>query len=384
MPSNIPPALPPLARNSSMTWALKSVGVADMERNLPTRHAGLVRRRRPREDTGPPPPRVGGGDGPRRGGLLAADDVFRDVGGDVADFFFAQHAFEGRHPAAAVGHLFFGAGLGFGQRHRRQVRTAVAAVTGGAVADRAFFGEHFFAGRRVGGGTATARFGFFAAFFFAGFFGFFGRLLLLRRFLAGVLGAFGFCFQAFRSVPSCLSARRPRSFRRAASPPASCRRRRWRFSLRLRLRTGSPSCWRRRRSGSSRVLCRFRRRRRPVRRRSGRRRRGHRRWSPHPSSRIRGNLFCQLILPVRHVVGGEEARRVEAGRRRPCRSRCRFRLRSYFGSGSAGRPARARRSASRRSTCSFPGRRRTAASCRHRPPRSATRLIDVRVGSSSG
>src|ERR1700754_5090205 len=130
----------------------------------------------------------------RQARLLAADDVFRDVGGDVADFFFAQHAFERGHPATAVGHLFFGTGLRFGQRHRPEIRTAVTTVTGGAVADGAFFGEDFFAGCRV---RRTAR-GGFAAFFFSGFrffglFAFFGRFVFLTR----VFAAFFFGFQAF-------------------------------------------------------------------------------------------------------------------------------------------------------------------------------------------
>src|SRR5882757_8049004 len=85
-----------------------------------------------------------------RSALFAADDVFDHVGRDVGDFFFGQGAFERRHPAAAVGHLFFGAGLFFGFRHRRQIRTAVTAETVGAVADRAFFGKDLFARFRVG------------------------------------------------------------------------------------------------------------------------------------------------------------------------------------------------------------------------------------------
>src|SRR6185437_12431402 len=114
-----------------------------------------------------------------------------------------QGAFEGGHPAAAVGHLFFGAGLSFGQRHGPQVRTAVATVAGGAVADGAFFGEHFFARRRVGSGAAGTgfsrrffTFGFGAAFFFA----FFARPT--GFFIAGVERAFGFLFGA------CLRAHR--------------------------------------------------------------------------------------------------------------------------------------------------------------------------------
>src|ERR1700744_4586606 len=81
-----------------------------------------------------------------RTALFAADDVFDHVGRDVGNFFFAQGAFERGHPATAVGDLFFGAGLFFGFRHRRQVRTAVATVAGGAVAGRAVFGEDFFTG----------------------------------------------------------------------------------------------------------------------------------------------------------------------------------------------------------------------------------------------
>src|SRR6185312_10594912 len=118
---------------------------------------------------------------------FAADDVFDHVSRDVGDFFFRQDAFERRHAAAAVRDLFFGAGLFFGFRHRRQVRTAVAAVAGGAVADRALFGEDFFARFRVRG---AARFGrFFTAAFFRRFFGF-------RFFAAGRFFGF-FCFFAF-------------------------------------------------------------------------------------------------------------------------------------------------------------------------------------------
>ena len=115
--------------------------------------------------------------GRRPPGLLP-DDRFHHVGGDVGDFFFAQRAFEARHAAAAVGHLFFGAGLFLGFRHRRQVRAAVAAVAGGAVAGRAVFGEHFFAGfgvrRAAHGGFFAARFGFFGGAFFGRFFARFG------------------------------------------------------------------------------------------------------------------------------------------------------------------------------------------------------------------
>src|ERR1700742_1404354 len=164
---------------------------------------------------GPEPRRLRLGSGARGATywlLLAADDVFRDVRGDVADFFAAQDTFERRHPAAAVGHLFFSAGLRFGQRHGPQIRTAVAAVTGGAVADGAFFGEHFFACRRIGGGTArgAAGRGFFPAgccfffFFSAGRSGFFGGFFCFTLvFLAAVFGAFGFFFGA------CLRAQRP-------------------------------------------------------------------------------------------------------------------------------------------------------------------------------
>src|SRR6185437_5894907 len=112
-------------------------------------------------------------------GSFATDNVFDHVGRDVGDFFFAQRAFERRHAAAAIGHLFFGAGLFFGFRLRRQVRTAVATEAVRAVADGAVFGEDFFAGFRV---RRTAR--------SAAFFG-------LRR-LTGVHGPFFFCFQAFR------------------------------------------------------------------------------------------------------------------------------------------------------------------------------------------
>src|SRR6185437_3177033 len=140
-------------------------------------------------------------------GDLLPDDFFDHVSGDVADFFAAQLAFEGGHTAASVGHLFFGAGLSFGQWHGPQVRTAVATVAGGAVADGAFFGEHFFACRRVGGGTATGRRSFFAAFFFfftAGGFGFFRRFFgFAGVFLTAVFGAFAFFFGA------CLRAHRP-------------------------------------------------------------------------------------------------------------------------------------------------------------------------------
>ncbi len=130
-----------------------------------------------------------------RSALLTADDVFDHVGRDVGNFFFAQGPTEGGHTATAVGHLFFGAGLFFGFRHRRQVRTAVATVAGGAVADRAVFGEDFFAGF---GARGAARGRFFAAFFtgsffsatfgffFFGFFVFFGGAFF-RRF-----GAFAF------------------------------------------------------------------------------------------------------------------------------------------------------------------------------------------------
>jgi hypothetical protein len=48
------------------------------------------------------------------------------LGAQLADFFSAQDVFERRHPAAAVGHLLFGTGLRFGQRHRPQVRAADA------------------------------------------------------------------------------------------------------------------------------------------------------------------------------------------------------------------------------------------------------------------
>src|SRR4029077_691404 len=87
---------------------------------------------------------------------------------------------------------------GFGQRHRGQVGTAVAAATGGAVADGAFFGKDFLAGfgvRRAGRFSSTT-FDFFFFFgpgttgFFPGF-AFFG-------FLTGVLGAFALTFEALR------------------------------------------------------------------------------------------------------------------------------------------------------------------------------------------
>src|SRR6185312_1736650 len=138
----------------------------------------------------------------RFGGLFAADDVFDHVGGDVLDFFFGQGAFERRHAAAAVGDLFFGAGLFFGFRHRRQVRTAVAAVAGGAVADRALFGEDFFARFRVRRATRFGRFlafdrRFFVAFVFFGFTDFFAAFFFFGGFLTGVLGAFSFFFGAF-------------------------------------------------------------------------------------------------------------------------------------------------------------------------------------------
>src|ERR1700712_4917779 len=93
-----------------------------------------------------------------RSALFAADDVFDHVGRDVGDFFFAQGPGEGGHPATAVGDLFFGAGLFFGFRHRRQVGAAVAAVPGGAVADRAIFGEDFFTGFGARGAAAGSFF----------------------------------------------------------------------------------------------------------------------------------------------------------------------------------------------------------------------------------
>src|SRR6185437_933050 len=141
-------------------------------------------------------------------GDLLPDDFFDHVGGNVADFFAAQLAFESRHAAAAVGHLFFGAGLFFGFRHGPQVRTAVAAVTRGAVADRAVFGEDFFARRRVGRGTAAARRGFFAAFASFSGFGFF----FFFGFVAGVFGAFGFLFEAFRFFHRAFEREDPEGF----------------------------------------------------------------------------------------------------------------------------------------------------------------------------
>src|SRR6185437_10433562 len=126
-------------------------------------------------------------------GSFATDNVFDHVGRDVGDFFFAQRAFERRHAAAAIGHLFFGAGLFFGFRLRRQVRTAVATEAVGSVADGAVFGEDFFAGFGV---RRTAR--------FAAFFG-------LRR-LTGVHGPFFFGFQPFRFFHRALEREDPEIF----------------------------------------------------------------------------------------------------------------------------------------------------------------------------
>src|SRR6201996_7399135 len=140
-----------------------------------------------------------------RSALLTADDVFDHVGRDVGNFFFAQGPTKGGHSATPVGDLFFGAGLFFGFRHRRQVGAAVAAVAGGPVADRAFFGEDFFTGFGV---RSARRAGFFATFFSSGFFAgacFFGRFGFFRfgfaRFFGfrsfdffGFFGAFGFFF----------------------------------------------------------------------------------------------------------------------------------------------------------------------------------------------
>src|SRR6185312_17152829 len=78
-----------------------------------------------------------------------------------------------------VRHLFFGAFLFFRFRLGGQIRATVAAEAVRPVADRAFFGEHFFAG-----------FGVRRAPFFAAAFGLGG--------LAGVQGPFFFGFQPFR------------------------------------------------------------------------------------------------------------------------------------------------------------------------------------------
>src|SRR6202012_3395557 len=91
---------------------------------------------------------------------FAFGDVLGDVGGDVFNFFFGQDAFERGHPAAAVGDLLDRARFVLRQRHRRQVRAAVAAVTSGAVAGGAIFGEDDGARFGVTAGRGFRAFGF--------------------------------------------------------------------------------------------------------------------------------------------------------------------------------------------------------------------------------
>src|SRR6201986_3891966 len=148
-----------------------------------------------------------------RTALFAADDVFDHVGRDVGNFFFAQGPTKGWHPATPVGDLFFGAGLFFGFRHRRQVRAAVATVAGGAVAGRAVFGEDFGAGFGVRGGDGFfAAFGFFAgARFFGGFFARFRTFFAAAR-LTRVRRPFGFVFLAFLAGHRAVQGEDPEVF----------------------------------------------------------------------------------------------------------------------------------------------------------------------------